>query len=73
MKWLLNPYLLAIKMEITQRYGDNMWHQNVIVDLSKDTLYTRKQIYNELKQIKPTLLKDSFDWTINKFVKEGDQ
>ena len=48
-----------------------MWYQNVSVDLSKDTLYTRKQIYNELKQIKPTLSKDSFNWIINKLVKEG--
>lgn len=48
-----------------------MWYQNVIADLSKDTLYTRKQIYNELKQIKPTLSKDSFNWMINKLVKEG--
>ena len=48
-----------------------MWYQNVIADLSKDTLYTRKQIYNELKQIKPTLSKDSFNWVINKLVKEG--
>lgn len=48
-----------------------MWYQNVIADLSKDTLYTRKQIYNELKRIKPTLSKDSFNWMINKLVKEG--
>lgn len=48
-----------------------MWYQNVSADLSKDTLYTRKQIYNELKQIKPTLSKDSFNWMINRLVKEG--
>ena len=58
-------------MKIAERYGGAMWYQNVIADLSKDTLYTRKQIYNELKRINPTLSKDSFNWMINKLVKEG--
>ena len=62
---------MAIIKKIAERYGGAMWYQNVIADLSKDTLYTRKQIYNELKQIKPTLSKDSFNWVINKLVKEG--
>lgn len=64
-------YIMAIIKKNAERYGGAMWYQNVIADLSKDTLYTRKQIYNELKQIKPTLSKDSFNWMINKLVKEG--
>lgn len=50
---------MAIIIKNAERYGGAMWHQNAIEDLRKDTLYTRKQIYDELKQIKPALSKDS--------------
>ncbi len=48
-----------------------MWYVDVIQKVDRNKIYSRRQIFEFLKESKPDYSFKSFDWVINSMVKEG--
>jgi hypothetical protein len=48
-----------------------MWYEEVICQLNKDRVYSRREIYDALLKEKPELNDNSFKWIISEMVKNG--